>query len=63
MAPATGSSNLNLVMCVAAFGVVMLVVMFAHPVARTSRAVTAANAPISSGAATPVALHPSHAGR
>jgi len=51
MTLAAGSSILNFTMYVAAFAVVVLVVMFAHPAARTSRVVTLANAPISSEAA------------
>jgi hypothetical protein len=39
----TGPSIINVAMCVAAFGVVALVVVFAHPASRTNR-VAAANA-------------------
>jgi hypothetical protein len=43
----TGPSIFNVTMCVAAFGVVALVVVFAHPAPRTSR-VAVANAAASS---------------
>jgi hypothetical protein len=46
----TGPSIINVAMCVAAFGVVALVVVFAHPASRTSRA-AAANATAGSAVA------------
>ena len=51
----TGPSIINVAMCVAAFGVVALVVVFAHPASRTDR-VAAANAT----AGSEVAATPAH---